>query len=50
MGRTRYVLCVRLRVDRFHFGSVLRFGFCGCVLPVSGVAHGRGGVRFVGAL
>src|SRR6266853_18786 len=44
------MLCMGLRRNRFSLGSVLRFGFRGCVLLVGGVAHGRGGVGFIGAL
>src|SRR6266849_9884406 len=40
----------RLRGGRLPLGSVFCFDSCGGVLLVSGVAHGRSGVCFVGAL
>src|SRR5260370_13615023 len=50
MGCIRGVLCVRLWGSRLPLGSVFRFGFCGGVLFVSGVAHCGCGVSLVGAL
>src|SRR5437899_10970292 len=44
------VLGVSLLRSRLPLGGVFRFGFCGDVLLVSGVAHCRGSVGFVGAL
>src|SRR5712692_9828316 len=39
-----------LRRGRLPFGRVFRLDFCGRMLLVSGVAHRRSGVCFVGAL
>ena len=44
------VLRVGLAVNRLALGSLFGFGFCGCVLLVSGIAHGRRSAGFIGAL
>src|SRR5260370_40453482 len=46
----RGVLRVGLRRSRFPLGSVFRLDFCGGVLLMSGIAHSRSSVGFVGAL
>src|SRR5882757_1628851 len=43
----RGVLCARLWVSRLPLGSVFRFRFCGRMLFMSSLTHGRRGVRFV---
>src|SRR5438046_10685952 len=44
------MLRMSLRRNRLPLGSLFGFGLCGCVLLVSGVAHGRGSMSFVCAL
>src|SRR6266576_3127323 len=44
------VLRVGLSVNKLALGSLFGFGFCGGVLLVGGIAHGRGSVGFIGAL
>ncbi len=50
MGCVRGVLRVWLRRGRLPFGRVFCLGFCGGVLLMSGIAHRRSSVGFVGPL